>query len=90
MKQVMLVAACGLLAFSGPAFAGHHRAHAPVRHDRAHKDADADKDKGDAVHGQQVFARCTACHVLGQTGGKMGPALNGVVGRKAGTAAGYA
>jgi len=46
--------------------------------------------KGDAAHGQQLFARCAACHTVGQTGGKMGPSLNGVVGRKAGSVAGYA
>lgn len=46
--------------------------------------------KGNAAHGQQIFARCSVCHTVGQTGGKMGPTLNGVVGRKAGTVAGYA
>ena len=51
--------------------------------------ADA-RPKGDAVHGQQLYARCSACHTIGQSGGKMGPALNGVVGRKAGAVAGYA
>jgi cytochrome c len=45
--------------------------------------------KGDAGHGQQLFARCAACHTAGLTGGKMGPSLNGVVGRKAGSVAGY-
>jgi cytochrome c len=45
--------------------------------------------KGDPVHGQQIFARCAACHTLGQSGGKMGPSLNGVYGRKSGTLAGY-
>ena len=51
--------------------------------------ADA-RPKGDSVHGQQLYARCSACHTIGQSGGKMGPALNGVVGRKAGAVAGYA
>ena len=46
--------------------------------------------KGDAAHGQQIFARCSVCHTIGQTGGKMGPALNGVVGRKSGSVAGFA
>ncbi|WP_442678673.1 c-type cytochrome [Sphingomonas sp. ASY06-1R] len=46
--------------------------------------------KADAVHGQQVFARCAACHVIGSTPGtRMGPSLNGVFDRKAGTLAGY-
>ena len=46
--------------------------------------------KGDAGHGQQIFARRSACHTIGQGGGKMGPVLNGVVGRKAGSVAGFA
>jgi len=46
--------------------------------------------KGNAAHGQQLFARCSACHTIGQSGGKTGPALNGVVGRKAGMVANYA
>lgn len=46
--------------------------------------------RGDAVHGQQIFVRCSACHTIGRTGGKMGPVLNGVVGRKAASVPGYA
>ncbi len=43
---------------------------------------------GDPVHGKTVYARCAGCHVL--TGpGFSGPALAGVVGRKAGTVAGF-
>jgi len=42
----------------------------------------------DAVHGQELFAeRCTACHAIDRN--KIGPMLGGVVGRKAGAAAGY-
>ncbi|PIC00306.1 cytochrome c family protein [Caulobacter sp. X] len=41
--------------------------------------------------GEQVFQqRCTVCHSLQPAPGKMGPPLAGVVGRKAGTAPGYA
>lgn len=41
--------------------------------------------------GQQVFEqRCTVCHSLRPAPGKMGPPLAGVVGRKAGTAPGFA
>jgi len=41
--------------------------------------------------GQQVFEqRCSVCHSLQPAPGKMGPPLAGVVGRKAGTAPGYA
>ena len=42
----------------------------------------------DAVHGQELFGeRCTACHALESN--KTGPMLGGVVGRRAGSAAGY-
>jgi cytochrome c oxidase assembly protein subunit 11 len=42
----------------------------------------------DAAHGRELFAeRCTACHALDSN--KLGPMLAGVVGRKAGSPAGY-
>ena len=41
--------------------------------------------------GEQVFKqRCTVCHSVQPAPGKMGPPLAGVVGRKAGSAPGYA
>ncbi|MFB2558587.1 cytochrome c family protein [Sphingobium sp. sgz301303] len=46
--------------------------------------------KGNAAKGQQVFARCAACHKVGpNAAGGMGPALNGVVGRAAGSDGGF-
>lgn len=45
--------------------------------------------EGDATEGQQVFARCAACHSAKPGENKIGPSLAGVVGRKAGTEAGY-
>ena len=42
---------------------------------------------GDAVVGAQVFEKCTACHRLDRN--NVGPALKGVVGRRAGSAPGY-
>lgn len=46
--------------------------------------------KGDAANGEQVFKKCMACHRVGD-GAKnsVGPALNGVIGRQAGTGEGY-
>ncbi|MFO1172526.1 MAG: c-type cytochrome [Hyphomicrobiaceae bacterium] len=46
---------------------------------------------GDPVKGEAVFKKCMACHKIGD-GAKnaVGPVLNGVVGRKTGTAEGYA
>jgi cytochrome c len=45
---------------------------------------------GDATAGEADFRMCKTCHQIGE-GAKnfVGPELNGIVGRKAGTAAGY-
>lgn len=44
----------------------------------------------DAAAGEQVFMKCRACHQIGPGAvNSVGPELNGVVGRKAGTAPGY-
>jgi cytochrome c len=44
----------------------------------------------DVAAGEKVFAKCRICHQVGE-GAKngVGPVLNGIVGRKAGTIAGY-
>ena len=43
---------------------------------------------GDAVRGQQLYeSRCIACHSIDNS--RVGPAHKGVVGRKAGSVAGY-
>lgn len=45
----------------------------------------------DATAGKKVFTKCLACHKVGPGAANgVGPDLNGVVGRKAGTEAGYA
>ena len=45
---------------------------------------------GDPEAGKQVFKKCHACHNVGENAKNMvGPELNGVVGRKAGTAPEY-
>ncbi|GEO85276.1 MULTISPECIES: c-type cytochrome [Alphaproteobacteria] len=47
-------------------------------------------DAGDVDAGKKVFAKCAACHAVGQNAKhKVGPVLNDVIGRKAGTAEGY-
>lgn len=44
----------------------------------------------DAANGEKVFAQCRACHQVGPTAkNAVGPHLNGVIGRKAGTVQGY-
>jgi cytochrome c len=44
----------------------------------------------DVGNGKAVFAKCRACHQVGETAkNTLGPALNGLFGRKAGTIEGY-
>ncbi|QCI64387.1 c-type cytochrome [Phreatobacter stygius] len=44
----------------------------------------------DAAAGQRVFAQCRACHQVGETARNgVGPQLNGLFGRTAGTVAGF-
>ena len=42
----------------------------------------------DVSAGKQVFAQCAACHSIDGSNG-VGPSLKGIVGRKAGTFAGF-
>lgn len=46
--------------------------------------------EGDASAGAKVFAQCSACHAVGAGAqNNVGPVLNGVMGRAAGTYPGY-
>lgn len=46
--------------------------------------------EGDAAAGEKVFRKCKACHVVGEGAkNKVGPILNGVVGRDWGVIDGY-
>ena len=44
---------------------------------------------GDAAKGQKVFAKCKTCHEIASDKNKVGPTLQGVLGRKAGAVAGF-
>lgn len=44
---------------------------------------------GNAAAGKLVFAQCRTCHVTDAGVNKTGPSLNGIVGRKAGSVAGF-
>ena len=45
----------------------------------------------DAENGEQVFRQCRACHQIGDNAKNLvGPQLNGIIGRKAGTVEGFA
>jgi cytochrome c len=46
--------------------------------------------EGDPAKGENVFKKCKICHQIGEGAkNQVGPQLNGVVGRKAGTAEGF-
>lgn len=45
---------------------------------------------GDAAAGEDVFKKCKACHDVGEGAkNKVGPQLNGIIGRKSGTVEGF-
>lgn len=45
---------------------------------------------GDPAAGQRTFSACASCHQVGPSARNgFGPQLNGIIGRRAGTAAGY-
>jgi cytochrome c len=44
----------------------------------------------DAENGKAIWGRCRACHMIGENARNMvGPVLNGLIGRKAGTVEGF-
>ena len=45
--------------------------------------------EGDPVRGKKIFNKCKACHAVKAGKHKIGPSLYEVIGRKAGTAAGF-
>ncbi|GGD17138.1 c-type cytochrome [Aureimonas glaciei] len=45
--------------------------------------------EGNAEAGKKVFNKCATCHGIGDKKGAVGPSLNGVVGRTAGTLEDY-
>ena len=47
--------------------------------------------QGNAENGEQIFRKCRACHDIGPSAkNRVGPHLNGIIGRKAATVDGYA
>jgi cytochrome c len=46
--------------------------------------------EGDAAKGEKVYGKCKACHMIGDGAkNRVGPGLNGIVGRVAGSAEGF-
>jgi cytochrome c len=51
---------------------------------------EAPAQQGDADNGADVYKKCRACHDIGpEAKNKVGPLLNGIVGRRAGTIEGF-
>ncbi|MEO3415156.1 cytochrome c family protein [Roseovarius sp. CAU 1744] len=51
----------------------------------------AEEITGDAAKGEKVFRKCKACHAVGEDAkNKVGPILNGIVGRAAASEADFA
>lgn len=47
-------------------------------------------EAGDPAAGEKVFKRCAPCHMVGENAKpRVGPVLNGLIGRKAGTYEGF-
>ena len=54
------------------------------------EDAPAAAGQGDAAAGEKVFAKCRACHQIGESAhNSVGPELNGLIGRKTGSVPDY-
>jgi len=53
------------------------------------KDATGATFTGDATAGEKTFRQCATCHKMEAGKHGIGPSLNGVSGKKAGSAAGY-
>lgn len=52
--------------------------------------AESHLPQGDAAAGEQVFRQCRACHMVGEDAkNRVGPVLNGIVGRAAGSVEGF-
>jgi cytochrome c len=50
----------------------------------------ASAQQGNAEAGEDVFKKCRACHAVGEGAtNKVGPQLNGIIGRKSGTVEGF-
>ncbi len=49
----------------------------------------AARAEGDVANGEKIFNKCKTCHTLEAGKNKVGPSLQGVIGRTAGTAANF-
>lgn len=52
-------------------------------------DASGAQMSGDPTRGQRVFAQCASCHTIEAGVNRVGPSLHGIIGRAAGSVAGF-
>src|SRR5262245_37585303 len=62
---------------------------APPAQTTGQTQATSEATSGDTAAGRQVFRKCQACHSLEPGKNMLGPSLGGLMGRKAGSEAGY-
>ena len=92
MPKLLLIAlAAGLIGISGAiAQDASSSSSAMPSSSAAAPSTEAPAVTGDAAAGKTVFAICGACHAIGPGAfNRVGPELNGLIGRKAGTAPNY-
>lgn len=93
LGSLVAVSACGgqadQNASSEPAATEAAPAPAPAAPEPAVEEVAYADLTGDAAAGQKVFIKCQTCHVLEEGQNKVGPHLEGVVGRTAGSVEGF-
>lgn len=72
MKRMILLSALGMAVLAGSAIP-------PAGRTSAHAQASGKAPRGDTLFAQ----RCAMCHAMGGRGGKIGPDLTAIIGRKA-------
>lgn len=94
-KALLIALTAGLIGITGAiaqdaSSSSMSSSSADMASSAAASSAEAPAITGDAVAGKTVFGICAACHAVGPgAANKVGPELNGLIGRKAGTAPNY-
>lgn len=80
-----------VMADASDAMASAAGATAAAMQDDAGGDLPADHPAlgGDAAKGKRVFTKCMSCHAVKEGQNRVGPSLYGIIGREAGTVAGF-
>lgn len=89
IKVIGLARALDVTPETGGDMEGGHSAPAQTQAAAPAQVAAAIPPAGDAAAGRKVFNKCKACHVVDSTKNRVGPSLQGVFGRTAGTYDGF-